>query len=376
MNVDTDYYEILGVLANAEDVVIRATYKALAQKYHPDRDKGDAYTANIKMATINEAYSVLSDPKKRAEYDLLRHLKANIGQQDNADTRCNRSQHDADSPESEQKSNSGISYVHNDSIRPESEFVRENKTRREQPNNSTPGKRNTSTYVFAPLLLLVIIGLLTNLDGINHREEPIRVLADRGDATAQFKMGELFFSQWGEWAKNSQLGFTQESRESNSDLQNALSWYKKSAHQGNAASQYKMGFFYEYGAGVPANLEEARYWYLKAAMLGNLQAKLDYAKLSLLYFKDYKEALTWYQKAAESGNASAMLDLALIYEKGEGASPNVVQAYMWASLAEKYGDKSPKALLQRLDDNISNKQLDEALVLKKEWIKKHGKTWF
>lgn len=64
-----DYYAILGVTPFAEDIVIRAAYKALAQRYHPDRYQGSAEEANRKMVEINEAFAVLGDPIKRKEYD-------------------------------------------------------------------------------------------------------------------------------------------------------------------------------------------------------------------------------------------------------------------------------------------------------------------
>jgi curved DNA-binding protein CbpA len=68
----TDYYKILGVLPEAEDVVIKAAYKALAQRYHPDKWSGDPAEANRRMASINEAYGVLSDTAKRKQYDQSR----------------------------------------------------------------------------------------------------------------------------------------------------------------------------------------------------------------------------------------------------------------------------------------------------------------
>lgn len=64
-----DYYRIIGVLNEAEDIVVRAAYKALAQRYHPDRWVGDKGQATRRMAEINEAYSVLSDPIKRKQYN-------------------------------------------------------------------------------------------------------------------------------------------------------------------------------------------------------------------------------------------------------------------------------------------------------------------
>ena len=62
-------YQILGVLDTAEDIVIRAAYKALAQKYHPDKWSGDIGEATQKMGEINDAYRILSDPIEKAKYD-------------------------------------------------------------------------------------------------------------------------------------------------------------------------------------------------------------------------------------------------------------------------------------------------------------------
>jgi len=59
-----DYYRTLGVVEDAADGVIRAAYKALAQRYHPDKWKGERAEANRRMAEINEASAVLSDPTK------------------------------------------------------------------------------------------------------------------------------------------------------------------------------------------------------------------------------------------------------------------------------------------------------------------------
>ena len=67
-----DYYAILGVVPSAEGVVIRAAWKALAQRYHPDRFVGDAAEANKRMAEINEGYNILSDPFQRIAYDKTR----------------------------------------------------------------------------------------------------------------------------------------------------------------------------------------------------------------------------------------------------------------------------------------------------------------
>lgn len=67
-----DHYSVLGVLPTADDVVIRAAYRALAQRYHPDKWRGDPKEATEKMAEINAAYAVLSDSNTRSNYDKER----------------------------------------------------------------------------------------------------------------------------------------------------------------------------------------------------------------------------------------------------------------------------------------------------------------
>ena len=62
-----DYYEVLGVARDADEKTIKDAFRQLALKYHPDRNKEPG--ASDRFKEIAEAYAVLSDPKKRAEYD-------------------------------------------------------------------------------------------------------------------------------------------------------------------------------------------------------------------------------------------------------------------------------------------------------------------
>jgi molecular chaperone DnaJ len=65
-----DLYEILGVSKTADEKEIKSAYRKLALQWHPDKHKGDA-SAEEKFKEINEAYSVLSDKKKRQQYDTF-----------------------------------------------------------------------------------------------------------------------------------------------------------------------------------------------------------------------------------------------------------------------------------------------------------------
>jgi DnaJ-class molecular chaperone len=65
-----DYYKVLGVSKDAGEKEIKAAFRKLARKYHPDMNAGDA-KAEARFKEINEAHEVLSDPEKRKKYDEL-----------------------------------------------------------------------------------------------------------------------------------------------------------------------------------------------------------------------------------------------------------------------------------------------------------------
>ena len=71
MATKRDYYEVLGVEKNASDDDIKKNFRKLAFKFHPDHNKDDASGEAFKE--LNEAYGVLSDPEKRANYDRYGH---------------------------------------------------------------------------------------------------------------------------------------------------------------------------------------------------------------------------------------------------------------------------------------------------------------
>lgn len=68
---EKDFYATLGVQKNVSDAELKKVYRKLARQYHPDSNPGDA-AAEARFKSISEAYTVLSDPQQRAEYDQLR----------------------------------------------------------------------------------------------------------------------------------------------------------------------------------------------------------------------------------------------------------------------------------------------------------------
>src|SRR5665213_209555 len=72
MSTKRCYYETLEVERNADDGKLKAAFRKLAMKWHPDKNPGDA-TSEVRFKEINEAYEVLKDANKRAAYDRFGH---------------------------------------------------------------------------------------------------------------------------------------------------------------------------------------------------------------------------------------------------------------------------------------------------------------
>lgn len=70
MSIDFDAYTTLQIVPDADDFMVEAAFRALARRYHPDAQSGDA----ARMAAINRAYELLRTPVRRRRYDRERHL--------------------------------------------------------------------------------------------------------------------------------------------------------------------------------------------------------------------------------------------------------------------------------------------------------------
>ena len=71
-----DYYEVLGVQRGADEAALKSAFRKQAMEHHPDRN-GGCEDSEARFKEINEAYSVLSDPQKRAAYDRFGHAGVN-----------------------------------------------------------------------------------------------------------------------------------------------------------------------------------------------------------------------------------------------------------------------------------------------------------
>src|SRR5690242_9500014 len=76
--VEKDYYAALGVAKDADQAAIKKAYRKLARDLHPDKNPGNS-EAEARFKEVSEAYDVLSDTKKRQEYDEARSLFGSYG---------------------------------------------------------------------------------------------------------------------------------------------------------------------------------------------------------------------------------------------------------------------------------------------------------
>ncbi|MDF2095148.1 tetratricopeptide repeat protein [Aquibaculum arenosum] len=93
-------------------------------------------------------------------------------------------------------------------------------------------------------------------------------------------------------------------------------WYERLAERGDAEAQYRLGQLYEEGIGVGADPELAEHWYAAAARQGHLQAQWRLAQQ--LKTEDPTAAAHWYRSAAERGHAPAAFNLAVMLENAQG----------------------------------------------------------
>jgi TPR repeat protein len=199
----------------------------------------------------------------------------------------------------------------------------------------------------------------------------VKAAAAQGYAPAQYYLGAAapFAALAGE-------GQTQENTE-------AMGWLRKAAEQGYAPAQLSLGLTYRAQRDDKGAQAEAARWFEKAAEQGNADAE---AQLAQMYQRgdgvpeDPARAIALDRKAAEQGNLVAQAQLALLYAAGQGAPPDMVQAYMWAAVADEPAKGTPLAGMQsKLVGTMSEfahvsatqEQIASGRQMAAEWVKRH-----
>lgn len=198
----------------------------------------------------------------------------------------------------------------------------------------------------------------------------MRRKAERGDAVAQFMLGNLY---------------EKGSRQVPKDPEEAGKWYRRSflcfrllSEEGDPLAQYWLGGLYNNGTGVVANPEAALRWFVRAAEQGDAHAQ---ATLGRIFRdgdgapQDREKALHWYRLAAEQGHDNAMYALGRLY--GEGPRRDYVEAYKWIHLSFKVSKhrRFARKHLRPLSTKMTSGEVAEAKRLARQWNRDWKQRW-
>ncbi|HEX9955217.1 MAG TPA: SPOR domain-containing protein [Allosphingosinicella sp.] len=145
----------------------------------------------------------------------------------------------------------------------------------------------------------------------------------------------------------------------------AVKEWRLLADKGDADAQFNLGQAYKLGRGVPADLGTAQSWYEKAAAKGHKQAQ---ATLGLILFQNGERtrALPWIRKAAEDGDPRAQYVLGTALFNGDIAGKDWPRAYALMQLAAAQGLPPAVANLQQMDQHIPLAERQKGLALAKQ----------
>jgi len=148
---------------------------------------------------------------------------------------------------------------------------------------------------------------------------------------------------------------------------------KVDADNGDPYAQYRIGWIYYEGYGVPTDLDKALVWFEKSAAQGDPYAQYQLGEMyqfSDNISVDLEKAFTWYEKSAMQGNDYAQWRLGNMYYNGDSVPQDYIKAYAWftASNIEK-----AKLGIDSITSDLSPKELEKATALADEYINKFRK---
>lgn len=143
------------------------------------------------------------------------------------------------------------------------------------------------------------------------------------------------------------------------------------AEKGDARAQFSLGELYHEGLGIEADIDRAIHWYTRAAEQGHVDAQNN---LGIIYADgdevspDYRTAIKWYTLAAEQGDPGAQFNLGAIYLE-EQAVQDPMRAYMWWGISAYLGNDLAGSQLEYAAESLSEAQVAEARRLARRCVK-------
>jgi hypothetical protein len=146
------------------------------------------------------------------------------------------------------------------------------------------------------------------------------------------------------------------------DYGTAVSIWRPLAEKGDADAQFNLGQAYRLGRGVPINLGMAKSWFERAANSGHLDAETT---LGLLLFQngDQPQGLKWLKQAAEKGEPRALLVYGTALYNGDGVTQNRLLGYAYVNRAAAQGLVPAKETLAQLDELMPAGDRQKAIAL-------------
>ncbi len=185
-----------------------------------------------------------------------------------------------------------------------------------------------------------------------------RKAADNGDPKAQFYWGLIL----------------EQGIQGRADVAAAFQWFRKSAQQGYALAQLKTAQALHFGSGADVDVPQALFWYEKAAGAGVAEAQFNLAILLETEegrLGDPNRARKLYGQAAAFGIAAAAVNLANMHIQGTVDGADLIQGYVWLTIAERLGDKSALSLRQQMAPQLSAKDQEQAKKRAAHWLRDH-----
>ena len=210
------------------------------------------------------------------------------------------------------------------------EWLGENRIVRRNPERAQFWFRQAADIGFYPAL-----GLLgrTTPDQYEAEFHSLRKSAPEGDASTQLRLGKFHYYSVGVLTPNIQRDFYE-----------AVRWFYRSAVQGHAEAQNQLGLALRFGNGAPQDYDEAARWFTRAAEQGNRDAQFNLGR-SFRYRgwrglndeNPHSAAAKWFLAAAEQGHPFAQWAIANAYAQGDGVKQSRWNAKAWYQRAIQSG---------------------------------------
>jgi TPR repeat protein len=230
-----------------------------------------------------------------------------------------------------------------------------------------------------------------------------RLAADQGYAPAEARVGDMYmmtdsgikqdYSEARKWLEKSALhGYARAQwqlgdiyhfgRGVPKDFKTSMKWFRMAADQGDSGAQGMIGFMYQSGEGVPKNSPEAYFWLSLSERLGALPVGLSSKECAKNLTTEQKSAVDkriveWLHRTAEQGQIGSQFALGEMYQTGQVAERNLVQAYKWYSLTvtagdwyntvPQRGDGLAAKAIKVISNQMTAEQIKEGKRLAAEW---------